>query len=122
VTPSSSARWRSKWSPATIEAATAETDDHTLLAAVQRDVHGALVAWEADGICRASHIDQRRRWRLAATGVPPEAQPPDGDGEVDEIVSLSIIYSDLRSGITGDDPESWPPQPKLTIAARRPGP
>ena len=85
--------WRSRWSPATLDAVRNDADAQTLIGAVQRDVHGAVVAWEADRICRAFYIDRRRPWRLAA----PEslgAEPAADDEEVDDLLTLTIAYLD----------------------------
>ena len=86
--------WRSIWSSATIDAVHNDADEETLIAAVQRDVHGALVAWEADRICQAFYIDDRRPWRVSVAGMPFGNERTDGDGEVDEMVSFTVAYLD----------------------------
>lgn len=87
--------WRSIWSTATLDAVHNDADAETLIGAVQRDVHGALVAWEADRICRAFYIDDRRPWRVSVAGMPLGNEPTD-DGKVDEIVSFTIAYWDAK--------------------------
>lgn len=88
--------WRSMWSTATVEAVRNDADAETLIGAVQRDVHGAIVAWEADRICRAFYVDRRRPWRLSAQGPPLGAEPAADDEEVDEVLILTISYLGLR--------------------------
>ena len=89
--------WRSMWSPATLDAVRNDADAQTLIGAVQRDVHGAVVAWEADRICRAFYIDSRRAWRLSAPEPPLGAEPAADDEEFDDILTLTIAYLDPRS-------------------------
>lgn len=85
---------RSMWSTATFDALRNDADAETLIGAVQRDVHGAVVAWEADRICRAFYIDRRRPWRLSAPELPLGAEPAADDDEVAGMVILTIAYLD----------------------------
>lgn len=84
--------WRSIWSTGTLDALRNHADAETLIGAVQRDVHGAVVAWETDRICRAFYIDRRRPWGLAAPEPPLGAEPAADDEKVDDILSLTITY------------------------------
>jgi hypothetical protein len=86
--------WRSMWSTATLDAVRNHAYAETLIGAIQRDVHGALVAWEADRICRAFYIDRRRPWRLSAPEPPLGPEPAADDEEVDDILTLTIAYLD----------------------------
>ncbi len=86
--------WRSMWSTATIDALRDDADAETLIGAVQRDVHGAVVAWEADRICRAFYIDRRRSWRLSAPEPPLGPEPAADNEEVADMVVLTIAYLD----------------------------
>jgi hypothetical protein len=83
--------WRSTWSPATLDSLRDGADAETLIGAVRSDVHRAVVASEADRICRAFYIDRRRPWRLSAAD-PRVAAPPIGDDEADGILDLTIAY------------------------------
>lgn len=84
--------WRAMWSTTTLDALRDHADAETLIGAVQCDVHGAVVAWEADRICRAFHIDRRRPWRLAASEPPLGAEPAADDEEIDDILTVTITY------------------------------
>jgi hypothetical protein len=75
--------WRSTWSRSTIEAVRADAED--MIALVMQDVHCAVVAFEADRVCRAFHIDGRRPWRLAGSG---DADAPDA-----QTLSLAVEYA-----------------------------
>lgn len=90
----SAAGWRSVWSAATVDAVKDDADAQTLISCVERDVHGALVAWEADRVCRAFYLDRRRPWRLCAPGAPLPTEPAADDAGTDEIVTLAISYLD----------------------------
>lgn len=60
---------RSRWSAATIHAARSGRSDATAL--IARDVHQAVVSYEADRICRAFHIDGTQPWSTTAgAGLP----------------------------------------------------
>lgn len=85
--------WWSGWSSATLDAVQNDADADTVLGLVQRDVHGALIAWEADRICWAFYIDRRRRWRLCVPGATLGPEPAAGDGD-DEILAFAIVYLD----------------------------
>ena len=91
--------WRAAWSTATVQALQSDVDAQTLIGFVQRDVHGALVAWEADRICRAFYIDHRRPWRLCAPGLGLGNESTT-DGEVDEGLTLTITYLEQPNGST----------------------
>jgi hypothetical protein len=81
--------WSALWSMATLGALDRDADTEELLASMKRDIHGALVAWEADRICHAFHLDGRRLWQLAAT-------PPTGGETLDpqaEPIALVIDYT-----------------------------
>lgn len=82
--------WRSTWSSSTVEATNAGADE--LAYEVGRDVHRALVAYEADQICRAFHVDGCRPWRLAAADAPLGAEPPQ-TAEGSEPLAISITYA-----------------------------
>lgn len=84
--------WRAAWSTSTVHAAQSGADAETLIGLVQRDVHGALVAWEADRICRAFYIDHRRPWRLSAPGMGLGSESTSADREVDEVLTLTVAY------------------------------
>lgn len=84
------AAWRSTWSSPTLDAAGGGGED--LLAMVTRDVHGALVSYEADRICRAFHVDGRRPWRLTGPPPPLGADPPDTGAPGSNPLSISITY------------------------------
>lgn len=85
--------WRATWSTATLDALRHGADAEALIGLVQRDVHGAVVAWEADRICRAFCIDGRRPWRLSAPGTPLGLEATANDQSVDEVVSVTVSYS-----------------------------
>ena len=89
--------WRSIWSNSTLDAVEADGEVVDLVA---RDVHSALVSYEADRICRAFHIDCRRPWRLAAPEPPLGADPPDSEGSDGELLSVSIDYADSARAFT----------------------
>ena len=57
------APWRSAWSPATLDAVRAGSP--TAVALIARDVHRALVSYEADRICRSFHVDGAAPWTFA---------------------------------------------------------
>jgi len=82
--------WRSTWSSSTLEAVAAGSAD--VLALVGRDVHRALVAHEADRICRAFHVDGRRPWGLGDRGFALGADPPDADAPDAQLLSIDIDY------------------------------
>lgn len=86
--------WQSRWCADTLDALRNDADAETLIGAVQRDVHGAVVAWEADRICRAFYIDSRRPWRLSAPEPRIGTGPAANDEEVDGILTLTISYLD----------------------------
>lgn len=89
--------WRATWSSATIGSARSGHAD--LLGLVARDVHGALVSFEANRICRAFHIDGVRPWRIAdeVTHDVPGADPPAIDDRT-RVLALSIDYGDAPNG------------------------
>ena len=64
----STAPWRSTWSPSTVDALRAHSADEVEL--IARDVHRALVSFEADRICRAFHVDGTTPWTLAGAPGP----------------------------------------------------
>ena len=80
---------RSTWSRATVAAAGAHRPDAETR--IVRDVHRALVLYEADRICRAFHIDGRRPWAVADAGRALQSDPLRAAAEV---LSVSIRYSD----------------------------
>lgn len=82
--------WRSTWSSSTLEATNAGADEFAY--EVGQDVHRALVAYEADHICRAFHVDGCRPWRLATPDPPLGAEPPQME-EGSEPLAISIIYA-----------------------------
>lgn len=84
--------WRAVWSNATLEAVNADAPE--LVAMVARDVHGGLVAHEADRICRAFHVDGSRPWRLVATEPSGAADRLAPDHTEAAPLSLSIGYGD----------------------------
>jgi hypothetical protein len=83
--------WRAIWSNSTLDVVDGDARDVVDL--VAQDVHRALVAYEADRICRAFHIDRRRPWRLAAPELPLGADPPDTGASDAEWLSVSIEYA-----------------------------
>lgn len=84
--------WRSTWSTATVDALEYDADPKTLIGLVQRDVHGALVDWEAERVCRALYVDRRLPWRLVAPGAPLTLEPAATDGQGEEMVSTTVWY------------------------------
>ena len=86
--------WRSTWSVTTLDALEGGADAETLIGLVQRDVHGALVAWEADRVCRAFYLDHRRPWGLSVLGPSLGAEPEAEGGQFEEVVTLRIAYLD----------------------------
>jgi hypothetical protein len=90
--------WRSTWSSSTIEAAGAGADELVML--VARDVHRALVSYEADGICRAFHLDGRRPWRLDAPMPPLGPEPADDGSAGSELLAISLTYLDSPFHLT----------------------
>jgi hypothetical protein len=84
--------WRSTWSNSTIEGVGAVAEELVMLAA--RDVHRAIVSYEADGICRAFHLDGRRPWRLAAPDSPLGPEPRDEESAAGEPLAISVSYLD----------------------------
>jgi hypothetical protein len=97
TTSTTAAVWRSTWSKSTLDSAGAGYADLVMLAA--RDVHRALVYYEADGICRAFHLDGRRPWRLAAPKAPLGPEPPDEE-TAGELLAISLTYSDSSLNLT----------------------
>jgi hypothetical protein len=99
VTPSDtgSSPWRAGWSSATRAAMSAAAPE--LLAAVARDVHGGLVAYEADRICRAFHVDGTRPWRLIAPEPGGGADRPDREDSDAAPLSLSLDYGDTPGAV-----------------------
>lgn len=89
--------WRSTWSEPTWGAA--GLDVETLLPLVGRDVHGALVSYELDRICRAFRVDGRQPWHLIGRQQRLEAGPPKSAAMTGEPLSISITY-----GSTPPDP------------------
>jgi hypothetical protein len=118
----SPSEWRSNWSIGTLEAFDTDAEEDVLVSAVQRDVHGALVSWEADRICRALHIDGRRRWRLDAATPPLGTVPADDQTPEDEVLSLSIDYSRCPEYAGGPPPDPLPTaiSRRVSIVVRRP--
>jgi hypothetical protein len=84
----SAAPWRSSWSASTWLALA--TNGADVVTAVARDVHRALVFYEADRICRAFHVDGERAWRLddQHSGSPP------GVGKGSGVLVLSVHYAE----------------------------
>ncbi len=105
--------WRWGWSSATLDAVQSDADAETVIGFVGRDIHGALVAWEADRICRAFHIDRRRRWRLLVPGATLGPDPAEDDGDVDEILTFTIAYLDPNGSTHAVPPADGkrPPHP-----------
>jgi hypothetical protein len=84
--------WHSAWSSSTLDADAVDAPES--LALICRDVHSALVLCEADRICRAFHVDGRRRWRLQAPESAPGGDPPDADALDADQLSITIAYGD----------------------------
>ena len=64
--------YASSWSASTLNAVDAPSAE--LLLAVMLDVHGLLVRYEADRICRAFHVDGHRPWHLQPSGEDAPTQ------------------------------------------------
>ena len=87
--------WRARWSRTTIDAARSGRAD--LPGDVGRDVHRALVSFEADRICRAFYIDGSRPWSLAdAAGHGTLGADPPDVADHTQLLAVSIDYADDR--------------------------
>ena len=88
------AAWRSTWSSSTSDAV--DADGPEMAALVGRDVHSALVSYEADRICRTFHVDGSRLWSLAVPENTLGSFPPDTTAR--DAGSLSIVIDYAVSG------------------------
>jgi hypothetical protein len=76
------------WSTVALDAVDASGAE--FVDAVERDVHRAVVLYEAARVCDAFHVDGRRPWRLAVEDRSPEERTASGRDR--RAVAVSVSY------------------------------
>ena len=92
------AEWSAGWSTLTLDALDRVGGAEELLTCVQRDVHAALIGWEAMQICQAFHVDGRTPWHLAMANPGCDWRPDGSSGSRPLSFSIDYVDSDRPEG------------------------